>query len=101
MRFFAAILLIAGTVCLSGAARADSEDKLWIAQCVRDNAGAEVATPALLKYCKCMTNKMSDEETLSVTEWEPTHPGEKTACRTKAKWDAPAPPPAGGLPPQR
>ncbi len=103
MRFFAAILLLAGAVLVNGAARADSDDKLWVAQCVRDNAGAEVTTPALLKYCKCMTGRMSDDETRSVTEWEPSHPDEKAGCRTKAQWDSPAPPlaPNGGLPTQR
>ena len=94
MRFLAAALLMAGTVLLSGAARADYDDKIWIAQCVRDNAGAEVGTSVLFKYCKCMTDRMDDEETKSVTEWEFTHPDEKAACRIKAKWAVAAPAPA-------
>ena len=92
MRFFTALMLLVGAVVLNGPARADSDDKLWVAQCIRDNAGSEVSTAVLFKYCKCMTNKMDDEETRSVTDWEPTHPDEKAVCRTKAKWDAPAPP---------
>ncbi|MEI6560053.1 MAG: hypothetical protein WCO00_16770 [Rhodospirillaceae bacterium] len=97
MKFSAATFLFvgfAGAVFLSGAARADSDDKLWVAQCVRDNAGAEVATPVLLKYCKCMTNKMDDDENRSVAEWEPSHPAEKAACRSRAQWSASSAPPA-------
>ena len=91
MKFFAATLILASAVLVSGVARADSDDKIWIAQCVRDNAVATVATPVLLKYCKCMNDKMDDNETRTITEWEGLHPGEKAACRTKAKWDDQAP----------
>ncbi len=96
MRFFPVVMLLLGAIFVNGAARADSDDKIWVAQCVRDNAGAEATTASLFRYCNCMMNKMDDEETQSVTEWEPTHAAEKAACRTKAKWDAQAAPVAPG-----
>ncbi len=91
MRFFAIALCLAGSVLASGTARADSEDKLWVAQCIRDNAGSEAPTAALLKYCSCMTNKMDDDENKQVKEWEESHSAEKAACVQRAKMNVPAP----------
>ena len=39
--------------------------------------GAEV----VLKYCTCMNNKMSDNETQSITQWEKTHVAERKGLR--------------------
>ena len=94
MRFFAVALCLAGSVFINGAARADFEEKLWVAQCVRDNAGSEASTKALVKYCSCMNNKMDDEETKSVTDWAISHPDEKAVCETKAGLGVRAPAPA-------
>ena len=94
MRVFAVALCLAGSVFINGAARADFEEKLWVAQCVRDNAGSEASTKALVKYCSCMNNKMDDEETKSVTDWAISHPDEKAVCETNAGLNARAPAPA-------
>jgi hypothetical protein len=40
----------------------------------------------VLKYCTCMNNKMSDDETQSITQWEKSHPTERAACDKKAGW---------------
>ena len=93
MRYFAATLLLAGTIIFSSTAHADYEDKIWVAQCIRDNSQAEAKTEVLYKYCKCMTDKMDDAETMTVTEWESTHTSEKSSCRFSARWNAPSPPP--------
>jgi hypothetical protein len=61
----------------------DAEDKKWIAQCRKDKANPrspEGGEP-LKKYCACMNDKMSDDETKSVVEWEPTHKKEMEACK--------------------
>jgi len=34
-----------------------------------------------------MNNKMTDEETQSITEWEKAHPEEQKACEQEAGWE--------------
>jgi hypothetical protein len=34
----------------------------------------------------CMNNKMSSNETLSITAWEKTHPTEVAACDKESGW---------------
>jgi hypothetical protein len=80
-------MLMAG-VCLfaAGAARAATADDVkWISQCVADNKGG-AADDVVLKYCTCMNNKMSDNETLSITQWEKTHATERKTCDAEAGW---------------
>jgi len=57
----------------------------WINQCVADNKG-DAAEDVVLKYCTCMNNKMSDNETQSITQWEKTHVAERKACDAEAGW---------------
>jgi hypothetical protein len=45
------LLLAAGLTLASGAARADADDRKWIAQCMRDNSNARVSTSVVQKYC--------------------------------------------------
>jgi hypothetical protein len=76
-----AVLSFAGNAAFA----ATTDDVKWINQCVNDNkggAGAEV----VLKYCTCMNNKMSDNETQSITQWEKTHATERAACDKEAGW---------------
>jgi len=71
----------------STAAYANSDDDAWIAQCVKDNKDEDGATPTIVKtYCTCMDNKMSSNETRSITEWEKSHPSERKACEKEAGW---------------
>jgi hypothetical protein len=62
------------------------EDAAWIAKCEKDNAKEGVAAETVTKYCTCMNNKMSDEDTVSITEWEKKHPEETKACEAEAGW---------------
>jgi hypothetical protein len=71
---------------LAGAARADSDDVKWIAQCLKDNQDAKVDASVIQKYCSCMNDKMSSNETQSITQWEKTHPAERKACDQVAGW---------------
>ncbi len=57
----------------------------WINQCVADNKG-DAPREVVLKYCTCMNNKMSDNETQSITQWEKTHVTERKACDKEAGW---------------
>ena len=69
-----------------GVARADSDDVKWIAQCMKDNQDAKVAASVIQKYCSCMNDKMSSNETQSITQWEKTHVKERQACDRAAGW---------------
>lgn len=87
MKFCAVILLAAGSlVAASSAFAATADDKKWIDQCIKDNKD-EGQTPAIIrKYCTCMNDKMSDNETQSITQWEKTHKKEEAACDKEAGW---------------
>ena len=86
MKTTIAMLLLAGA-CLSSTAAfaATTDDVKWINQCVRDNKGG-ASDAVILKYCTCMNNKMSDNETQSITQWEKTHVAERKACDRESGW---------------
>lgn len=86
-----AMKLAVGTMLLASssmvvAARADSDDVKWIAQCMKDNQDAKVSAAVIQKYCACMNDKMSSDETQSITQWEKTHVREREACDREAGW---------------
>jgi hypothetical protein len=58
---------------------------LGFASNIADNKG-DASASVVLKYCTCMNNKMSDNETLSITAWEKTHVAERKACDKEAGW---------------
>ena len=79
--FALAALAFAGNAAFA----ATTDDVKWINQCVADNRGG-AAAEVVLKYCTCMNNKMSDNETQSITQWEKTHVAERKACDREAGW---------------
>jgi len=79
----ASIIVFMGMV---GVAHADADDVKWIAQCLKDNQDAKVDASVIQKYCSCMNDKMSSNETKSITEWEKTHVAERKACDKEAGW---------------
>ena len=85
MRYGIAISMIA-FFGLIGTARGDSDDIKWIAQCLKDNQAAKVDASVIQKYCACMNDKMSSNETQSITQWEKTHVTEREACDKEAGW---------------
>lgn len=81
-----AVLVVAACAfTLTSAGAATTDDVKWINQCVKDNKG-DAAAAVVLKYCTCMNNKMSDNETQSITQWEKSHPKERAACDKEAGW---------------
>ncbi len=63
-----------------------ADDIKWIAKCITDNKD-EGQTPEVVKtYCECMNEKMDDNETQSVTQWEKKNPKEQKECSDKAGW---------------
>ena len=65
---------------------ATTDDVKWINQCVDDNKNEGAKKDVVLKYCTCMNNKMDDNETRSITQWEKTHKKEQAACSKEAGW---------------
>jgi hypothetical protein len=86
MKTTAAALLFAVSFLNAGSAlAATTDDVKWINRCVSDNKGG-AAADVVLKYCTCMNNKMSDNETQSITQWEKSHVAERKACDKEAGW---------------
>lgn len=79
------LLLASLSLTVNAALAATTDDVKWINQCVADNKGDAPAN-VVLKYCTCMNNKMSDNETRSITQWEKTHVAERKACDREAGW---------------
>lgn len=70
--------------CRWGGANAGADDTKWVAKCVSDNSDAKVSVEVVTKYCTCMNNKMDDNETQSITQWEKTHQTEMKSCEKEA-----------------
>lgn len=73
-------------VSYSAPAAANADDNKWIGQCVTDNANEGQNITVITAYCTCMNNKMSENETQSITQWEKSHKKEADACSKQAGW---------------
>ncbi len=82
------IALAAAASVLGGAAYANTADDIkWIAQCMQDNKSETgISVDIAFKYCKCMNNKMSNNESQPISQWEKSHPNERKACDAEAGW---------------
>jgi hypothetical protein len=82
------VLGLIASIVASNAAFAqamNADDVKWINQCIADNKGG-ASEGIVRKYCICMNEKMSNNETKSITEWEKTHPVERAACDKESGW---------------
>ncbi len=86
MKFLLASACVSLALLASGAAHAGSDDAKWVAKCLSDNSDANVSVEIISKYCTCMNNKMDDNETKSISQWEKTHQPEMKACEKEAGW---------------
>ncbi len=77
---------LAIVIFATGQVWADADDASWIGKCVKDNANEGASAETVAKYCSCMNNKMSSEETQSISTWEKSHPKEMAACEAEAGW---------------
>jgi len=88
MKFVAMALMLAGSALANSAALAqkmNADDLKWVNQCIADNKGG--ASDAIVRaYCICMNEKMDDNETRSITQWERTHKAEMAACDKQSGW---------------
>jgi hypothetical protein len=79
------LLLVLATLAATPA-MAGPDDEKWINQCIKDNKDEGAKAEVVKKYCSCMNNKMDDNETQSITQWEKKNPGARTACEKEAGW---------------
>ena len=86
MKPIAFTLLFGASLLYGNAAFAGSDDAKWVAQCVSDNRAEKASVEVISKYCVCMNNKMDNNETQSITQWEKTHATEMKACDQEAGW---------------
>ncbi|MBF0140136.1 MAG: hypothetical protein HQL77_12530 [Magnetococcales bacterium] len=87
MKMKTALAAFVGVFMAGGLAFAGQADDIqWIAKCMKDNAREGASPDVVSKYCTCMTAKMPESETLSVSAWEKTHPTEMAACEKEAGW---------------
>ena len=90
MKLAIAALLTAAPLLAGSAAFArpmNADDLKWINACIADNKGEPGGTEDIIrKYCMCMNEKMDDNETQSITQWEKTHAAERKACDKEAGW---------------
>jgi hypothetical protein len=85
--FVAAALVLSFAAAPASAQKMNADDVKWVNQCIDDSKGEPGATPAIArKYCMCMNEKMDDNETRSITQWEKTHKKEREACDKEAGW---------------
>ena len=86
---FATIALVTSAVIThhASAQKQTADDVKWINQCVDDNKAEPGATLAIAQaYCTCMNEKMDNNETRSVTQWEKANPGARRACERQSGW---------------
>ena len=88
MKMVAAAFLLAGSMLAGAPALAQTmttDDMKWVNQCINDNKGATSAA-IIRKYCICMNEKMDDNETRSISQWEKANPKARAACDKESGW---------------
>jgi hypothetical protein len=81
-----ALVLGGFAVSIGSALAGSADDAKWIAQCIMDNKDEKVSAEVMTKYCSCMTAKMDESETKTVTQWEKTHKTEEAQCDKESGW---------------
>jgi hypothetical protein len=86
MKLAVAVLFLAAPVFANSAfAQLSKDDVKWINECIVDNKGG--ASEAIIrKYCMCMNEKMGDNETRSITQWEKANPRARASCDKESGW---------------
>ena len=78
----ATVMLASATLALAQSA----DDKKWVNQCIKDNKDEGAKAEVVRKYCVCMNDKMDENETRSISQWEKSNPGAMKACEKEAGW---------------
>lgn len=74
-------------IAQTASAQMTTDDLKWVNQCISDNKGEAGGTPAIVRaYCICMNEKMGNNETRSITQWEKANPRARVACEQQSGW---------------
>lgn len=80
------LMAIAGMAAGVTAIAQSADDKKWVNQCMKDNKDEGAKESVVRTYCVCMNDKMDENETRSITQWEKANPEARKACEKKAGW---------------
>jgi len=84
---FALAAFTAIVISQTASAQMTTDDLKWVNQCISDNKGEAGGTPAIVRaYCICMNEKMDNNETRSITQWEKANPQARVSCEKQAGW---------------
>jgi hypothetical protein len=89
VKYLAIALALAAVAAPSAsyAQKMNADDLKWVNQCIDDNKGEAGGTPVIVRaYCVCMNEKMDNNETRSITQWEKANPAARKACEKQAGW---------------
>ncbi|WP_439597016.1 hypothetical protein [Falsiroseomonas sp.] len=86
MKSFLLLALTLTAACSATASSSSADDRRWINQCLRDNREARVSQSVVRAYCSCMNDRMSNNETRSITQWERANPRAREACERRSGW---------------
>lgn len=82
----ALVIALVATLAAPAAQSQSADDKKWVAQCMRDNKDEGAKTEVVRKYCVCMNDKMDENETRSISQWEKQNPKAMKECEKQAGW---------------
>lgn len=77
---------LAAMAAATAPAVAGPDDDKWIKQCQIDNKDEGAKADVITRYCTCMNNKMDNNETRSITQWEKANPNAAKQCSAQAGW---------------
>jgi hypothetical protein len=89
MKLALLVFCFVGSIMASNPALAQglsADDIKWINQCISDSKGGASAA-IIRKYCFCMNERMGDNESRSITEWEKANPAARQACDRESGWN--------------
>jgi len=79
------LLAIAWVMASTAVLAQTADDRRWVNQCIRDNAGSTSAA-IIRAYCVCMNDKMDENETRSISQWERSNPAARRECDRVSGW---------------
>lgn len=85
-KVLASFLAVAALVVSGSAFSGSADDKKWIDQCINDNKKEGAKDEVVRKYCACMNDKMDENETRSISQWEKANPKAMKDCEKQAGW---------------
>jgi hypothetical protein len=85
---FVALIVIAAAMAdqAAFAQQLSQDDIRWINACIRDNRGEGASQRVIRHYCFCMNERMDNNETRSISEWEKANPAAMQACERVSGW---------------